>query len=164
MQRVADRQKTLAAHGAPLSDERLPLQVLDTVRLGSIEGRILVHGEEEHSGRSFLMVEGSDARVHYIQYTPEIANARAQGLLRPNSFVRLRRGLIDDVDVQDLGDSEALLANRRHFESQAQRLLKRGVVPTDDGWGGWLGQYQKALVKAAVELEVGRRKERGLER
>jgi hypothetical protein len=29
MQRSADRQKTLAAHGALMSDERLPLTVLD---------------------------------------------------------------------------------------------------------------------------------------
>ena len=123
-----------------------------------------MHGEDEQSGRSFLMLEGVDAHVYYVEYTPEIANARSHGQLGPNSFVRLRRGLIEDVEVRDLGDAEALLAKRRHFDSEAQRLLKRGLIPTEDGWGGWLGRYQKALVKAGVELEVGRRKERGLER
>jgi hypothetical protein len=53
MQRSGDRQKTLAAHGAPVSDERLPLEVLDFRRLTTLEGRILVHGEQESSGRSY---------------------------------------------------------------------------------------------------------------
>jgi type IV secretory pathway VirD2 relaxase len=72
MQRSVDWQKTLAAHGALMSDERLPLNVLDLRDLTTLEGRILVHGEEESSGRSYLMLEGTDARVHYIYYTPEM--------------------------------------------------------------------------------------------
>jgi len=57
MQRSADRQKTLAAHGALISDERLQMTVLDLRSLTTLEGRILVHGEEESSGRSYLMLE-----------------------------------------------------------------------------------------------------------
>ena len=56
MQRSADRQKMLAAHGVLMSDERLPLVVLDLRSLTTLEGRILVHGEEEtgrQSGRSY---------------------------------------------------------------------------------------------------------------
>jgi hypothetical protein len=59
MQRSGDRQKTLAAHGALMSDERLPLEVLDLRSLTTLEGRILVHGEEEASGRNYLMLEGT---------------------------------------------------------------------------------------------------------
>ena len=91
MQRSADRQKTLAAHGALMSDERLPLVVLDLRGLTTLEGRILVHGEEESSGRSYLMLEGTDARVHYVYYTPEMEAARNRGGLRTNSFIRLRK-------------------------------------------------------------------------
>lgn len=46
MQRTADRQKTLAAHGALMSDERLRVVVTDLRDLTTLEGRILVHGEE----------------------------------------------------------------------------------------------------------------------
>jgi hypothetical protein len=42
-QRSADRQKTLAAHGALSSDGRLPMTTVDIRNLTSIEGRILVH-------------------------------------------------------------------------------------------------------------------------
>ena len=93
MQRSSDRQKTLAAHGALMSGGRLPLEVLDLRSLTTLEGRILVHAEEESSGRSYLMLEGTDARVHHVYYTPEMEVARNHGGLRTNSFVRLRMRL-----------------------------------------------------------------------
>ncbi len=65
--------------------------VLDFRKLTTLEGRILVHGEEESSGRGYLMLEGTDARVHYVYYTPEMEAARNRGGLRTNSFVRLRK-------------------------------------------------------------------------
>jgi type IV secretory pathway VirD2 relaxase len=156
MQRSGDRQKTLAAHGALMSDERLPLAVLDLRSLTTVEGRILVHGEEESSGRSYLMLEGTDARVHHVYYTPEMEVARNCGGLQTNSFVRLRKLFTDGhpvVEVDDMGDSEAILHNKRHLRETAQRLVRGGVIPQEDGWNGWLGRYQKALSDAATDLE-----------
>src|SRR6266852_2679920 len=68
-------------------------------------GRVLVHGEDEQSGRRYLMLEGVDARVHFIEYTTEMEEARARGELRTNAFARLRRVLINEepvVRVEDL--------------------------------------------------------------
>ena len=42
MHRTSDRQRTLAAHGVPISDQRLPLQVLDMRQFATVEGRVLV--------------------------------------------------------------------------------------------------------------------------
>ena len=77
----------LASHGALLSDERLPLVVLDMRKLKTLEGRVLAHGEEEagkSAGRHYLLLEGTDAKVHLIYYTPEMEEARSRGKLRPN--------------------------------------------------------------------------------
>ena len=82
MQRSADRQKTLAAHGVLMSDDRLPLAVLDFRRFSTLEGRILGHGEEDTgrlAGRSYFMLEGTDGQVHYVYYTPELEAARSHG-------------------------------------------------------------------------------------
>jgi hypothetical protein len=76
MQRSADHQKTLVAHGALMSDERLPPVALDFRELATVEGRILVHGEEETSGRRYLMLEGTDARVRYVYCTAEMEAAQ----------------------------------------------------------------------------------------
>jgi len=156
MQRTTDRQRTLAAHGVVMSDERLPIEVLDPARMITVEGRVLVHGEDEQTGRNYLMLEGTDAKVHFIHYTPEMAEARSRGELRTNSFVRLRKLPVDralTLDVNDLGDAEMLLNNTRHLGETASQLVKRGIMPTEDGWGGWLGRYQSALCKTTREIE-----------
>ncbi len=165
MQRTNDRQRTLAAHGALLSDARLPMEVLDLRHVMSVEGRVLVHAQEEQSGRSYLMLEGTDAKVYFINYSREMEEARSRGELRTNSFVRLRKLSLNGVlalDVNDLGDAENLLTNPRHLSQKTRELLKRGIMPTEDGWGGWLGKYQAALRKTAREIEE--RKERNLAR
>jgi hypothetical protein len=123
----------------------------------------LVHGEEEASGRSYMMLEGTDGQVYHIYRTPEMEGLRSQGGLQTNSFIRLRkfstaRGPI--VEIQDMGDSEAILRNKAHLRETASEMIRRGVYPKDDGWNGWLGRYQKALVDAAFALEQRQTKER----
>jgi hypothetical protein len=160
MQRSADRQKTLAAHGVLLSDDRLPMTTLDVRDLTSIEGRVLVHGEEEASGRSYLMLEGTGGQVYHIYRTPEMEELRSQRGLQTNSFIQLRklstvRGPV--VEIKDMGDSEAILRNKAHLRETAREMIQRGIFPQDDGWNGWLGRYQKALQAAAVDLERQKR-------
>ncbi len=62
MQRSADQQKMLAAHGALMSDERLPLVALDLRSLRSLEGRILVHGEEDNGRQADAAGVGGERR------------------------------------------------------------------------------------------------------
>jgi type IV secretory pathway VirD2 relaxase len=154
MQRTADRQRTLAAHGTAMSDERLPIEVLDLREPTSVVGRVLVHGQDEQTGRNYLMLEGTDAKVYFIQYTSEIEMARSRGELRTNSFIRIRQYFgTSALEVNDLGDAEELLRNRQYLHATAHQLLKRGFVQAEDGWGGWLGRYQGALRKTALEIE-----------
>ena len=159
----------LASHGALLSDERLPLIVLDMRKLKALEGRVLAHGEEEvgkGAGRHYLLLEGTDAKVHLIYYTPEVEEARSKGKLRANSFVRLQKQFENGrpvLEVEDSGDAERVLKNKHHLGEAAKTFLARGIVPFDDGWGGWLGRYQAAVQNAATEqmdLQADRRSDR----
>ena len=155
MQRTGDRQRTLAAHGVLMSDERLPIEVLDVRQAVSVEGRVLVHGQGEQTGRNYLMLEGTDAKVHFIQYTPDMEEPRSRGELRTNSFVRRRKlSAAATLETRDQGDAEGVLNNARHLNEAVSELLKSGVIPTEDGWGGWLGRYQTALREKAVEIET----------
>jgi type IV secretory pathway VirD2 relaxase len=163
MQRANDRQKMLAAHGSLLSDERLQLVVEDLRKLTLLEGRVVLHGEEEagrEAGGIYMLLEGTDGRLHHVYYTPEIHYARSLGKLRTNSFIRLRRMSAKDgrptLQVDDLGDAEKLIQNKRHFLEGARRLFKRDITPVEDGWNGWLGRYQSALVHAAEEIHKDR--------
>jgi hypothetical protein len=163
MQRSVDRQKTLARHGALMSDERLPMTTLEMRDLTSVEGRILVHGEEESSGRSYLMLEGTDGKVYHIYRTPEMEELRSRRGLQTNSFIRLRKFSTvcgHEVEIHDWGDAEAILKNKAHLRETAREMIRRGVYPQDAGWNRWLGRYQKALVDTAFALEHEKAKER----
>src|SRR5260370_749834 len=145
MQRVADRQRTLATYGALMSDERLPFDAMDGRDWKVLEGRVLVHGEEDEAGRCYLMLEGTDARVHHIYYTPEIEEARNRGQLRANAFVRLRRYLIGGahfVEKKHLGDAETILRNKAELGGTARRGVQGGQIPGEQGVGGWGGRDQ----------------------
>ena len=156
MQRLGDRQKILAAHGVPVSDTRLPLVMFDFRNCTTLEGRILVHGEDEGSGRTFMMLEGTDAKVHCIYHTTEMTEARSRGGLRTNRFIRLRKHFEHGrplLEMRELGHSERILREMASL-AEANRLLVRPEIVGKDHetWGGWLGRFQAAARTAAPQL------------
>jgi hypothetical protein len=145
MQRTADRQRLLRDHGAPVSDASLPFSASAWQRL---EGRVLVHGEDEGTQRPYMILEGTDAKLHYVETSNfDIQTSRSVGKLKVNSFVRLRRHGRSSVDVQDLGNARQLLDKPEYFRTAAREMRVRPAVTS----GGWLGDYQTRLLAAAVE-------------
>jgi hypothetical protein len=101
-----------------------------------------MHGEDERTGRNFMMLEGTDAKVHCIYHTPQMAEARGRGGLRANRFVRLRK-LFENgrprLEIDELGHSEKILSNRPHQEETARRLMQSGMAPVEmGGAAGWV--------------------------
>jgi type IV secretory pathway VirD2 relaxase len=158
MQKAADRQKTLTAHGVVLSDSNLPFVSFDIRSAKFCEGRVLVHGEEEESGRRYFMVEGTDGKVHHVYSNLQADELRSRGGMRPNSFVQLRRVDLDGeaMDVQDLGNAESLLRNTAHFNGTAKRLGGRRRGASTERYGGWLGRYHDALDEATERMSKER--------
>jgi hypothetical protein len=82
-------------------------------------------------------------------------DARSRGKLRANSFVRLQRQFENGrpvLEIEDSGDAERLVRNRRHLVDRARELRSDGFIPGGHGWGGWLGRYHAALTKTAAEM------------
>ena len=164
LQQSGDRQKMLAAHGAMLSDKRLPLQVTTLRQLQRVAGRVLLHTEDEQTGKRYMLVEGTDAKVHLIYHTSAIEEARSQGKLAVGSFVRIEKRFANKkptLHVDDLGDANALLQNSSHFHKEAELLLRRGVHEVQPVWGGWLGQYQTKLQTELRNPDKWRRRSSG---
>lgn len=157
MQRATDRQKTLAAHGALLSDPRLQLQVTPLTSVTELEGRVLGHAQEDTTGRAYALIEGTDAKVHFIYHDDAIEAARHQGLMRVNSFVRLRRSFATGrikLMVDDLGGAERILDDKAHLRNRAGRLSKTAaLIDETQCWGGWLGRYQERIRAELGKLE-----------
>jgi type IV secretory pathway VirD2 relaxase len=148
LQQSGDRQKMLAAHGALVSDKRLPTQVTTLRQLQSVAGRVLLHTEDEQTGKRYMLVEGTDGKVHLIYHTEAIEEARRQGKLRVDNFIRIEKRFAIKkpvLHVDDMGNAIALLQNSSYFLKEAELLLRKGIQDVQPVWGGWLGQYQAKL-------------------
>ncbi len=120
MQWLGDRQKILIAHGVPVSDTRLPLAMFDLRHCTTLEGRILMHGEDEGTGRNFMMLEGTDAKVYCIYHTPQMAEARGRGGLHANRFVRLRKLFENGRPVLEIDELAAIPIRQRDLRGRAR--------------------------------------------
>src|SRR5438445_8675229 len=160
IERTKDRQRVLAAHGALLSDERLPFAVTSFRDITRLQGRVVAHGQEEYSDHIYLIVEGVDGKVHFLYQTDEIQNARRQGQLRVNSFVRIEKQFSEEgrpsLRVEDLGDATELLKNNSYLRNAELTLTQQGVSQVERTWTGWLGQYQDA-----IEAHLSKARQRG---
>ena len=158
MQQIGDRQRMLAAHQALVSDERLPTVVTEHRSIKQLEGRVLGHGEDEggkNFGRHYMLLEGTDAKIHLIYYTPALEEARSRGQLGVKSFVKLQKKFENGrslLVVENLGDSEKLLDNPKHFRERS-RGYSRVDNATNELWGGWIGRYRQRLASAAEAAE-----------
>ena len=146
-----------ALYGQAEEKQPAPLSVCELIaRRIEYNGRLVtVRDETKPGGHGAFLIASS--RVHYVYYTPEIEAARHRGDLRTNSFIRLRKSNAESrpaLEIDDMGDSEALLRNNVKLCQLGQRLIRRGIIPQDDGWSGWLGRYQKALCDAVTILET----------
>jgi len=164
LQRSADRQKMLAAHGAILSDGRLPLQITTLRQFQVLAGRVLLHTEDEQTQRRYMLLEGTDAKVHLIYHTAAIEKARSEGKLDVNRFVRIEKRFENKkptLHVDDLGKADDLLKNSSYFQKEAELLTHRGIRNVQSEWGGWLGQYHRKLQAELRNPERGKRQSRG---
>ena len=167
LQQSGDRQKMLAAHGALVSDKRLPLQVTTLHQLQSVAGRVLLHTEDEQTGKRYMLVEGTDGKVHLIYHTEAIEEARRQGKLRVDNFIRIEKRFAIKkpvLHVDDMGNAIALLQNSSYFLKEAELLLRKGIQDVQPVWGGWLGQYQAKLQTELHHADTRKREDLGRSR
>ena len=168
MQRTSDRQKSIAQQMSLASDHRIPLQVDDWRKLRTIEGRVLGHGEEENSAKRYMLLEGTDGKLHYLTHTPQIDCARQAGLLKPDSFVTIQRTTIDGKighRLEEHGAADAIVTDRAFISNRAARLNQirnhasaeeplEGSKNIGPVYGGWLGKYNSAIEQRAQELQT----------
>jgi Protein of unknown function (DUF3363) len=139
-QRAQDRQRMMAQHAAFLSDPRLQYRVVSPNDGTDISGRVIAHVLDEISDRPHVLIEGIDGVVYYVPHDPSIAEARANGKLRPNAFVQLHAAGAAVWTVRDFGDADGLLTNGDAF--RAVLILDQPThLAGQQHWSGWLGRY-----------------------
>ena len=168
MQRTSDRQKSIVQQTSLASDPRIPLQVDDWRKLRTIEGRVLGHGEEENSGRRYMLLEGTDGKLHYLTHNEQIDSIRQSGQLKPDSFVTIQRTKVEGKvghRIDEHGAADSILTDKAFINNRASRLNQMrkhaAVKEPHDGsndagpvYGGWLGKYNSAIEQRAQELKA----------
>lgn len=164
MQVGNDRLKSLHEQRHTLSDPRLPLVATELRNVRRLSGKVIGTGLDENRGIPYLLLEGTDAKVHYLYQDGALNEARRKGQLQPGAFVEIERQFIQGGDgrkraqivVTDRGPAEALLTDQKHLARDALRAAKgQPSLPRESGYGGWLGRYHKAVAKRAQELVNG---------
>ncbi len=90
MQISQDRLKTKFAHREMISDPSAPLVATELKQLGQrVAGRVVGTGLNEATNRSYILVEGFDGKVHYLNQAPKVQKMRGEGELNAGEYVSL---------------------------------------------------------------------------
>lgn len=156
-----DRLKTMYQNRKLLSDPRLQLQATDMRQARRVAGRLIATGIDEARDAPYMLVEGIDGKVHYLYQSRQAQQARGEGLKVGHFVVITADNFTDPKDGKEklairfkhLGAADALLKDPRHLAGEAMRTVSStGRLPEESGFGGWLGQYQRAVRAAGQEL------------
>jgi type IV secretory pathway VirD2 relaxase len=159
-QMATDRLKVRFRNREFLSDERLPIRQTDMRSVGRVSGRLIGTGLDEQTERPYVLVESVEGVVHYIHQSPDTIKARSRGL-KTGSYVELTSMPFVGIDgvertgvkFRSLGNSQTLIKDQRFLTNEVQRIVETtGTLPTEQGFGGWLGDYQRALRSTAQDL------------
>ncbi len=165
MQVSQDRLKTKFAHREMISDPSAPLVVTELKELGQrVAGKVVGTGLNEATNRPYIMVEGLDGKVHYLNQSPKVQKLRGEGGLKAGEYVALEVVERKDRDGKVLGTTQRVEQYGRALSPALldAELLKGGkvVVPAElkktvagafrDAAAARLGRLQAA---GAVEVE-----------
>jgi len=139
-----DRQRMIDQFGVMASDPATPIRITAWRDIDKLEGRILVHGQEDNRDPAYFLIEDVNGVIRFMEHRHEIEQARAAGRMQPGSYVAMRVKFVRRQPqwiVQDFGPAEEALINADFLE----KCIKRGVNPPAHHLTGWLGKFRDAV-------------------
>ena len=182
---VLQRRTAMVAQGrALMTDPRCPPVVTKIQPAGSkpgdhLVGRVLGTGMDEQYDRSYILIEGTDSRVHIVYQNNAIEKQRAEQKLQPRSLVAISGKSFTDkagktIAFQKVTEYDLVIPDQ-HFKSvkiPEQALddaLDAGQQPNPNAVTGFQAVWHQqlrdrqlqrekevALKKKAAELEKGK--------
>lgn len=90
MQVSQDRLKTKFAHRELISDPSAPLVATELKELGQrVAGKVVGTGLNEATNRAYILIEGFDGKVHYVNQNAGVQKLRGEGALKAGEYVSL---------------------------------------------------------------------------
>ncbi len=162
LQLSRDILKSRAAARHQILDVHAPSVLTRMERGVEVSGRIVGTGLDEGSGRSFVLLEGVDGRIHHIPQTDEMVRARGEGGLRRGQLVTLS---VPDtgigrarVRIREFGSfDEMTRADRSHtlIDLEAVRWAREtgGPPPPVTTRRGFFARWREAIADRFPRLE-----------
>jgi len=163
-QLAVDIIKSRARHRDQILDQRAPLAVTKLAPGRELTGRVVGTGlENEARDRRYLMLEGTDGKLHYLRQTPAIIRARGEGKSEIGEVVTLEARefekdgrKVNYLRVErhgELGDMQAdkEIGNRLDLET-LKAVGRDGRIETR-GWKGFAGKWRRAMNARLPALE-----------
>lgn len=143
LQLAGDKQKMLGRSMEPASSNKQPVITMQWSQVEHLHARILGHGEDEATGRRFMMLETVSGNVVYLPHRADTEAMRNQQQLTRNHFVTFSRGPRGRLLVEDHGTAAEALQDRALMAQLAKEQ------PAGYGRPGWLGELDTAMDQAA---------------
>lgn len=126
MQVSQDRLKTKFQHREMISDPSAQLVATELkIRGQRVSGKLVGTGLNEETGRSYMMVEGFDGKVHYLNQSPKVQRMRGEGDLKAGDYVALEVVARKDKAGQVVGD---MVRVERYGRTMTPELLDRELM------------------------------------
>jgi len=152
LQTAGDKQKMMHRHMAPASSTDQPITALKWTEVTELDARVLGHGEEEDTGRRFMIVESTDGTIIQLPHRKNTDELRASHILDRNNLVTFTRDSYNRLQILDHGNANAAL-------KKPDILRKIHITPTTSPRPGWLGQLDIAVASAHTDKTREREQE-----
>ncbi|HVB80619.1 MAG TPA: DUF3363 domain-containing protein [Candidatus Binataceae bacterium] len=163
-QLAIDIIKSRARHRGQILDQRAPLAITRLAPGQELTGQVVGTGlENEARDRRYLMLEGTDGKLHYLHQTPAIIRARGERRISVGEVVTLAARDFDKdgrkvnyLRVErhgELGDMQAdkQIGNRLDLETFG--AIGRDGRINMRGWEGFAGKWRQAMNDRLPMLE-----------
>ena len=175
---VLQRRTAMVAQGRALMTDPRCLPVVSKIKPGDhLVGRVLGTGLDEQYDRSYLLIEGTDSRVHIVYQNAAIEKQRAEQKLQPRSLVAItgksfekdgKTIAFQKVTEYDLSVPDQHFKSVKIPEQALDDALDAGMQPSPNAATGFQAVWHRQLLdrqlarQAALQKEK-ERKERGLQ-
>ena len=145
-------------------DRRAPLAVTTLAPGEELTGRVVGTGlENEARDRRYLMLEGTDGKLHYLHQTPAIIRARGEGKIGTGEVVTLearefekdgRR--VNYLRVEQHGELRSMQTDKQtgnRLDLETLKTIERDGRIDQRGWKGFAAKWRNAMEDRLPILE-----------
>ena len=148
--------KSRARHQSHLLDKRAPLAVTKLAPGKGITGRVVGTGlENVERDRRYLMLEGTDGKLHYLRQTPAIIRARGEGRIGIGEVITLEARefekdgrKVNYLRVEQHGELRSMQTDKQigsRLDLEALKTIEHDGRIDTRGWKGFAGKWRQAM-------------------